>query len=213
MQHVTLPQALEVLRRGDLLIYPTETLYGLGADISQPAALQKIYALKGRGESKLLSVLVPEVASIQKLVKELSDISLFLINNYLPGPLTLVLPAASHLPVEIAGEQGWVGIRLSSHPLATQLVKTFGAPITTTSANPAGRESGRSLSQLEEYFGQAEGVFFLPGGDLPASPGSTVIQVAGGRLKLLREGAIKFTEIEVKLRHSNLKFEKTTQFP
>jgi L-threonylcarbamoyladenylate synthase len=193
---VNFTEAIEVLRKGEVLIYPTETLYGLGVDIHNPVAVQKIFQLKNRDISKPISLLVPTKKDIQKLVQQLSDKSLKLIDKFFPGPLTLVLPVAPTINPILHANSGWIGIRMSSHPLAQKLVETFGGPITTTSANPSGESSGRTLAQLKEYFHEQKGIAVLSGGDLSLSKGSTVVKVDGEQLKLLREGEIPFREIE-----------------
>jgi L-threonylcarbamoyladenylate synthase len=196
VREVDLKSAVELLQRGEVLIYPTETLYGLGVDIANEASLYRLFRLKGRDPGQPISVLVPNRNYIEKIVKEIDSKSLILIEKYFPGSLTLVLRAASQVSPLLHAGTGWIGIRMSSHPLAEALVKAFGRPITTTSANPSGQESGRTLQQVKDYFQNEKGVALLPGGDLPTSKGSTVVKMEGDVLKLLREGEIPFTEIE-----------------
>ncbi len=196
MQQIDLTEAIEVLHRGEILIYPTETLYGLGVDFENEAAIQKLKYLKGRDPTKPISLLIPSREWLKKLVQEISPKLLKLIDKFFPGKLTIVLPASSIVPGALHGNSGWIGIRMSSHPLAQKLVQEYGRPITTTSANPSGEEGSQTLAQITEYFRDIPGVYLLTGGDLPPSRGSTVVQVDGNSLKLLREGEIPFTEIE-----------------
>ncbi|MDL1873000.1 threonylcarbamoyl-AMP synthase [Deltaproteobacteria bacterium PRO3] len=196
MREVDLPTAIEVLRRGEILVYPTETFYGLGVDIAQPKAQEALFRLKGREAGKAVSLLLAEPKHCEDLLSELSDNLLNLINKFLPGPLTIVARASAKVPKAWTSEGGWVGLRVSPHPLARQLAAGFGGPLTTTSANPSGAPSARSRRELEAYFGGREDVYFLPGGDLPPSQGSTVVRVEGDRLVLLRAGDIPFAELE-----------------
>ncbi len=196
MQEVNLTEAVDVLSRGDILIYPTETLYGLGVDISNPTAIQNLLRLKGREADKPISILIPGLESINLLVKELSDKASNLIKKFFPGPLTLVLPASPKISPLLHANTGWIGLRISSHPLAQQLVQNFAQAITTTSANLSGQASGYRLDQLRQYFQNQKGVFLLSAGDLPPSKGSTVVQVEATGIKLLREGEIPFREIQ-----------------
>ena len=195
MREVDFQQALETLDRGEPLAYPTETFYGLGVDIRREAALKKLFALKGRDSEKTVSVLVSSLEELKSLVSELSVKSLKIISSFLPGPLTLVLPARAGLSPRLLSERAYVGIRWSSHPLAQRLVQEFGAPITTTSANLSGKPAASGPAELEEYFGGSSDLAWLNGGKLPASKGSTVVKVENESLKLIREGEIAFAEI------------------
>jgi L-threonylcarbamoyladenylate synthase len=117
------------------------------------------------------------------------------MNKFLPGPLTLIVPAAPSLNPRLHGGSGWIGLRMSSHPIAQSLAAAFG-PITTTSANPSGQPPALSDAQVRSYFGDRDDVAFLSGGDLPPSKGSTVIKVLPKGLELIREGDLPFSEIE-----------------
>lgn len=193
---VDLPKALEVLRRGDALVYPTETLYGLGVAVDRPEAVDRLFQIKGRSGDKAVSLLVAAPGDIQSFCGPLDPFTRRLVDRYLPGPLTLVLPALPSVPKALTGGGDWVGIRISSHPLAQELVRALGHAITSTSANPSGEPGACTRQQVQAYFGNRDEVFFLDGGDLPPSRGSTVVRVEAGRIKLLREGEIPFTEIE-----------------
>jgi L-threonylcarbamoyladenylate synthase len=196
MKAVDLAGAVAALKRGAALIYPTETFYGLGVDITQAPAVQRLFEIKGRDFSKPVSVLVGSNRHIQDLVSELSTGAKKLIDGFLPGPLTLVLPAAARLHPKLHGGTGWIGIRWSSHPLAQALVEALGNPITATSANPSGAPEGGKAEDFEAYFKGEPDLYFLPGGDLPPSRGSTVVKVEGEQLTLIRQGDIAFARIE-----------------
>jgi len=195
MLEVSLQEAVEVLRRGQVLAYPTETFYGLGVDIRNPEAVAALFRLKGREAAKAISVLVASRNQFQAMALGITSKILNIINNFLPGPLTLVLPATPDVPTTLQSEGAWVGLRWSSHPVAQALVEAFGSPITTTSANPSGEPSARDPEALRHYFGSRDDVFLLSGGVLPPSLGSTVIKVQQDRLELLRAGDIAFPQI------------------
>lgn len=195
MREVSFQEALGVLSRGEILVYPTETVYGLGVRIDEPRAVAALFRLKGREAAKAVSVLVSSRAQLQKMVLQLSDNLSNLIDKFIPGPLTLVLPAGPAVPAELLSEGKWVGLRWSSHPTAQSLVEAFGTPITTTSANPSGAPAARDPETVKGYFEEREDISFLSGGALPPSPGSTVVKVAGNRLELLRAGAIPFADL------------------
>lgn len=196
MREVELQQALEALGRGEVLAYPTETFYGLGVDIRQEAALEKLFALKGREERKSVSVLVSGVDQMEALVSEIGSKVLRIIDNFLPGPLTLVLPAKDGVAEKLCSEGGFIGIRWSSHPVAQRLVLEFQSPITTTSANLSGSPAALRPAELREYFEDQDGLVWLNGGELPPSQGSTVVKVEAESLKLLREGEIAFVDLQ-----------------
>lgn len=190
MQEVDLQGALEVLSRGQILIYPTETCYGLGVDPSQAEALKCLLELKGRDAHQPISLLMPSMEAMWQQTGEVAPVVQELAEKFLPGPLTLVLPVEKTWPPPIANAQGEVGFRLSSHPLAQNLMARWAQPLTTTSANPAGAPSAHRLEEIEKYFGSETGVFLLSGGDLPDSKGSTVLRWTGSGLQLLRQGDI-----------------------
>lgn len=195
MHEVDLAGACQCLQDGQVLIYPTETFYGLGVDIRNGTALQNLVQLKGRDPSKPISVLIPDREALTQVAGTVTPAIEKLISRFLPGPLTLVLPAHPGLDPRIHGGTGSVGIRISAHPLTRALMLRYGRPITTTSANPSRENSGRFVDQLRDYFGK-EDVCLLNGGDLSPSRGSTVIKITGENLQLLREGDIPFSALQ-----------------
>ena len=195
MREVDLSEAIEVLRQGEILAYPTETFYGLGVDIAQPKAWEALFRLKGREAAKAVSLLMPDRKQFESYILNKQSNILKLIDVFLPGPLTLVVRASPQVPRQVTSEGGWVGLRLSSHSLASALASGFGSPLTTTSANPSGAPSASTARDLNRYYGDHNEVYYLPGGDLPPSLGSTVIRVEEDRLELLREGDIPFADI------------------
>jgi L-threonylcarbamoyladenylate synthase len=192
---VNLDEAVSALRDGQLVIYPTETVYGIGADVQNAEAVAKLFRLKGRDPAKPVSVLISSLDDLASVVAEVTPRVCRLLDRFFPGPLTVVLPAASQLHAALHAGTGWIGIRQSSHPMAQALVKSFGAPITTTSANPSGEAGGYSVAQIRDYFSDEPDLFFLSGGDLAPSRGSTVVKAQGKELHLLRQGEIAFEKI------------------
>ncbi len=192
MREVFLSEAISLLRRGEILIYPTETVYGLGVDVTNVQAIENLFHLKNRDTSKAISILVSNLAQIRECTRELSPKALQLIQKYFPGPLTLVLPASEKISLLLQGHSGWVGIRQSSHPIAQALVEGLGRPITTTSANPSGRAPASTVEDIVRYFSDDPNIGFISGGDLQASRASTVVKIDRDELILLREGDIPF---------------------
>lgn len=184
-----LSQAIAALGRGDVIVFPTETLYGLGADALKFAAVDKVFQLKGRDPRNPIPVLVSDLLMLDALVAEISPLAKQLMACFWPGPLTLVLPARDDIPAPLVNTSGGVGVRISSQPIARKLVAMLGRPITATSANPSGQPGARTAAQARAYFSGAVEIF-VDGGKLASSSPSTVAEVVGEKVAIIRHGAI-----------------------
>jgi len=180
--------AVAALRRGELIVYPTETLYGLGADATNCDAVAALARLKQRPLGKPMAVLVTGREMLESLAAEVGHAAATLIERFWPGPLTLVLPAIPSLPVELTGDTGTIGVRQSSHPIAARLVELLGAPLTCPSANPAGAEPPTTADRARSYFGVSISVY-VDGGPVPGGVGSTVFSLVG-EPRVLRAGPV-----------------------
>ena len=190
-----LASAVEALKRGDVIVFPTETLYGLGADALNEAAVEKVFQLKGRDSSNPIPVLVGNQGMLDTLVAKVPTTAQRLIDQYWPGPLTLVLPGRKNIPKYLCNSSGGVGVRISSQPIAGSLVNGLGRPLTATSANPSGKEPARTLQEAEGYFAQRVDLF-VDGGTLTSKTGSTVVEVIEDRIKIIRQGEIGGFELQ-----------------
>jgi len=188
----SLDLALQVLRSGRLVVFPTDTLYGLGCDPYNAAALASIYAAKNRPALKALPVLIGEPDQLHSLVKHVPPKAARLIARYWPGPLTLVLPKNPLLPQEPTPYPG-LAVRLPDQPFARALLRAAG-PLAVTSANISARENPQDAQEVRA---QLEGRvdLILDGGRLRGGTGSTIIDCLGSQPKLLREGPVPFEEI------------------
>jgi L-threonylcarbamoyladenylate synthase len=187
--------ACAALKRGEVVVFPTETFYGLGAYALNATAVEYIASLKGRNPDSPIAVIVADRKMLSQIVSEVSPVAEKLIERFWPGPLTLVLAAKKGLPAPLVNREGKIGVRLSNHPVATQLARELGAPLTATSANPSGKEPARTVQAARTYFaGRVE--IFLDGGTLPGRSGSTVAEVIKNRLRIIREGEISSQELE-----------------
>jgi L-threonylcarbamoyladenylate synthase len=185
---IDLDAAVEALRRGEVVAFPTESSYGLGVDALAPAALARLFAVKAREPGKPPPVLIADDAMLARLVARVPPRAHELMARFWPGPLTLVLPARPELPPPLVSDGG-VGVRRSPHPLADALVRAFGGPLTATSANLAGQPPALRPDEVRAAFGAA--VLLLDGGDAPGAPPSTVARVADdGAITVLRAGAL-----------------------
>lgn len=182
-------RAIDALRRGEVIVFPTETFYGLGADAFNEAAVGQVISLKGRRPESPIPIIVADEKMLKGVVTEVPPVAQRLMERFWPGPLTLVLPAKKNLPAPLLNQDGGIGVRISSHPLATRLARELGHPVTTTSANPSGREPARAVGEAMGYFsGKLE--IFLDGGRLEGKKGSTVVEIVQGQLRIVREGEI-----------------------
>ncbi len=187
-------RAIESLKRGEVIVFPTETFYGLGADAFDETAVEQIVSLKGRNLENPIPIIVADEKMLKNIVAEIPPVAERLMARFWPGPLTLVLRAKKGLPAPLLNRDGGVGVRISSHPLATELVRELGRPLTATSANPSGKEPARTISEAITYFSPLE--IFLDGGRLEGKKGSTVIEVRKDRIQVIREGEISSEELE-----------------
>jgi L-threonylcarbamoyladenylate synthase len=190
--------AIEALTRGDVIVFPTETLYGLGADALNEAAVAKVLSLKGREADNPISVLVANQSMLRSLVTDIPAAAQLLMNRYWPGPLTLVLPGRKDIPKPLSNPAGGIAVRISSQPIATLLVRALGRPVTATSANPSGKEPARTVEEAKTYFAEQIRVY-VDGGTLTSKSGSTVLEVMENRFRIIREGEISAFELETVL--------------
>ncbi len=186
---------VEVLRNDGVIIYPTETFYGLGVNGLSRKAIQKVFRLKKRDPLKPISVVISDLSMLQRVVSEIPPYSRKLLRKFWPGPLTIVFKASSQLPKELLGEAGTVGVRLTSHGWVRTLVRKAGFPITATSANISGETD---ISDPEDVLRLFEGAvdLIVDGGKTEGTFPSTVVDLSGGKPCLLREGAIPLNRIE-----------------
>jgi len=180
--------AADVLRAGGAVAFPTETFYGLAAAALDPASVKRIFALKGRPDSKPLLVLVDSVA-MAETVAHVAGPARALMDRYWPGALTLVLPARTIVPSDVTAGTGTLGVRISSHPVAHGLVRMLGEPVTAPSANPSGLEPPTTAAAVVAYF--AGGLdLVLDGGPTAGGAPSTVLDMTVEPPKIIRQGAV-----------------------
>ncbi len=182
-------QAADIIKNGGLIAYPTETVYGLGADPYNSEAIQKIFTAKGRAEDKGIILLIRGADDLSRLICNISPTAQILIETFWPGPLTLVFRANRDLPPALLGGRGTVALRHSSSPIATQLLTAFSGPLTSTSANRSTEPPARSACEVENALGDHLDLI-LDGGPSASAIPSTLVDVSSDRAILLREGAI-----------------------
>lgn len=189
-----LNRAVAVLNGGGVVAFPTETYYGLAVDPMNPLALNHLFSVKQRDISKPILTLVDDRDSLSSLVQEIPTLYGPLMDEFWPGPLTLIFPARVNLPTLLTAGTSTIGVRQSSHPFARQLLRAFGRPITATSANISGHAAAVDAYEVKSQFGSKIDMVF-DGGRTAGMAGSTIIGLDGDKLRFIREGAIPFKEI------------------
>jgi L-threonylcarbamoyladenylate synthase len=190
-----LRRAAELIRAGELVAFPTETVYGLGANALDPAAIEKIYLVKGRPPSSPLIVHVDSIEMARGLVREWPERADRLAQRFWPGPLTLVLPKRSHVPDRLTAGLETVGVRMPAHAIALALIHESGLPLAAPSANRFGELSPTTAQHVREALGDRVAMI-LNGGPTRVGIESTVLSLAGAEAVLLRPGMVSKEQIE-----------------
>ncbi|MGH8972662.1 MAG: L-threonylcarbamoyladenylate synthase [Acidimicrobiia bacterium] len=181
--------AVDVLRRGGLVAFPTETVYGLGADAANPEAVERIFVAKGRPRSHPVIVHLAEPAAAKEWAAEVPDFAAALADAFWPGPLTLVLPRSDLVPDAVTGGLGTVGLRVPAQRLALELLSAFGGGVAAPSANRFGRVSPTRAEHVRADLGPAVDLI-LDGGPCPVGVESTIVDCSGIEPRLLRPGGV-----------------------
>lgn len=182
-------EAVAVLARGGLVAFPTETVYGLGADASNEASVRRIFAVKGRPADHPLIVHLGRAEQLRDWALRVPESAWRLAEAFWPGPLTLVLPRARHVLDVVTGWQDTIGIRVPSHPVAQALLQSFGGGIAGPSANRFGRVSPTTAEHVRAELGDAVDLV-LEGGQSQVGIESTIVDLSSGQPALLRPGII-----------------------
>ena len=194
-----LADAVARLRAGELVAFPTETVYGLGADASNPEAVQRIFALKGRPSSQPLIVHLPDVSHLGRWAASVTPAADLLARKFWPGPLTLIVDKAAHVSPRITGGQDSIGLRVPAHPLAQALLRAFGGGIAAPSANRYGHLSPTTAAHVRREFGAAAPLV-LDGGACEVGIESTIVDARRDNVRILRPGMLGAETIAAALR-------------
>lgn len=201
MASLDITSAVEILRRGGLVAFPTETVYGLGADAGNPAAVDRIFAVKGRPRTHPVIVHLAESTAIKEWAADVPHDAWTLAEAFWPGPLTLILPRADHVPDTVTGGAGTVGLRVPNQPLALELLAAFGSGIAAPSANRFGRVSPTSAAHVRADLG-ADVDLILDGGPCAVGVESTIVDLSRGAPRVLRLGGLSVDALEEALGHT-----------
>jgi L-threonylcarbamoyladenylate synthase len=187
-------QAAQLLRQGELVAFPTETVYGLGADGSSPQAVEKIFKAKGRPDDHPVIVHVASANEFTKWAVDIPEVAYQLADAFMPGPVTLILKRSTLVPDIVTGRQDTVGLRVPNHPVALELLKSFGGGIAAPSANRFGRISPTTAQHVLEELGESVSLI-LDGGACNVGLESTIVDVTSARVKVLRPGGVSLTAL------------------
>src|SRR5882672_748054 len=183
-----LAAAASAVQEGQLVVLPTDTVYGVGADAFNPGAVAALLAAKGRGRNMPPPVLVGSVRAAAALTETLGAFGQDLIDEFWPGPLTLVLKASSTLKWDLGDTNGTVAVRMPLHPVALELLRRTG-PLAVSSANKTGQDAATTALDAQEQLGESVEVY-LDGGSCADSVPSTIVDLTAGTPRVLRVGAI-----------------------
>lgn len=181
-------KALEVLRNGGVILYPTDTIWGLGCDATNEEAAARIYAIKKRSDSKSMLVLMENINLLERYVDEVPAIAYDLI-EVTDKPMTIIYPGARNLAKNLIAEDGTIGIRITSENFTRQLIQRFKKPVVSTSANISGEPSPATFADISEEIKAAAGyvVKYRQDDLTPASPSSIIKLGVGGQIEILRK--------------------------
>ena len=182
------------LREGGVAAIPTDTLYGLAADVFNSDAIERVFAIKERPEGMALPVLLADMEQLSQVAQDTPEAARALAEAYWPGPLTLIVRKAEGLPPRLTAGNATVAVRVPAHPVPRELARRLGRPITGTSANISGAPDPQSLDELRRQIGERVDCV-VSAGQVPAGTASTIVDLMGDMPKLIREGAIPFSEI------------------
>jgi L-threonylcarbamoyladenylate synthase len=193
--HFELDAAVQALRDGELVAFPTETVYGLGAHAGHPGALRRVFEVKQRPSSHPLIVHIDSPRFLTRWAREVPVAAAMLAERFWPGPLTLVLPRAENVHPLVTGGQDTVAVRVPAHPMAQQLLTAFGGGIAAPSANRYGRISPTRAEHVREEFGNTVRVV-LDGGECKLGLESTIVACLDGTVRLLRPGGVTLSQLQ-----------------
>ena len=193
-----LKEAAEVLKKGGICAFPTDTVYGLGAVYTNDEAVKKIFAAKGRDEGKPLSILIADLSQASLLSDEISDDAHKLMEAFWPGALTVIVKKNASVSDIVSAGKDTVGIRMPACNETLELIRLAGAPLAAPSANLSGKRSSVSFEDVyEDLRGRID--MILDGGICPQGVSSTVVDISSGEIKILRKGAVTFEMIKAAL--------------
>lgn len=187
-------QAVNLLKNGDVVVFPTDTIYGIGASIAQESGVKKIYEVKSRSPDKPLIIFIASLEQLPQVTKEVPENIIDSLAKLWPGALSGIFSKSNFVPSFVTSGQNSVGVRMPNHPLCWQLVHQVGTPLAVTSANLSGMETQPTASDIAAQLGERVPLV-LDGGPSPQHKPSTIIDFTSSPAQLLREGVWSFSQL------------------
>ena len=189
-----LKEPAQIIKKGGVVIFPTETVYGIGTNGLDKNAIKKLYEVKQRPLNKPISLLVNNIEMVEKIAKNITEVEYKLMERFFPGPLTIILEKRDIVPDILTSNTNTIGIRMPSGEIAKKLIEFAGVPIATSSSNISGKPSGTNITDIKKDF---EGKIdcFIDNGESELGIPSTVIRIIDNIPHILRQGAISEEEI------------------
>ena len=189
-----LKEISEIIKNGGIVVFPTETVYGIGTNGLNKEAISRLYEVKQRPTSKPISLLVSSIDMVDMVARDITDMEYKLMDKFFPGPLTIILKKKSNVPDNLTNNTDTVGIRMPDNIIAKKLIEYAKVPIATPSANISGKPSGTDINYIMENF-KDKVDYYIDGGQSKLGIGSTIVKVENGYPLILREGSISKEQI------------------
>lgn len=189
-----LKEISKIIKNGGIVVFPTETVYGIGTNGLNKEAISRLYEVKQRPTSKPISLLVSSIEMVDMVAKDITDMEYKLMDKFFPGPLTIILKKKSNVPDNLTNNTDTVGIRMPDNIIAKKLIEYAKVPIATPSANISGKPSGTDINYIMENF-KDKVDYYIDGGQSKLGIGSTIVKVENGYPLILREGSISKEQI------------------
>ena len=190
----SLIEPAKIIKNGGIVIFPTETVYGVGTNGFNEKSIKKLYEIKKRPLNKPISLLVNSIDMVEQIAKDITPIEYKLINKFFPGPLTIILKKKDTVSDILTAGLSTVGVRIPESDIALNLIKMSGVPIATSSANISGNPNETNISNIINDF-QDDVDYFIDGGKVNLGLPSTIVQIVDGKVHILREGPISLEQI------------------
>ena len=189
-----LEKAAELIKQGKTVVFPTETVYGIGTNGLDENAVKRLFEVKQRPLNKPISLLVSNMEMVNLIAKDITETEYKIMEKFFPGPLTIILKKQEIVPDIVTAGQDTVGVRMPSGGIARKLVEMAGVPIAAPSANISGEPSGTNLQNIKQHFNENVD-FYIDGGESELGLASTIVQVIDGKPQILRQGSITLEQI------------------
>ena len=189
-----LKEPAKIIKNGGIVVFPTETVYGIGTNGLDGNAVKNLYRVKKRPTSNPISLLVANIEMIEMVAKDITKEEYEIIKKFMPGPLTIILKKKDIVPDILTANLDTVGVRMPENDIALNLIKYVGSPIATSSANISGKQSGTNIQNIIKEF-RDNVDYYIDGGDSKIGKASTIVRIENGRPHILRYGSISEEQI------------------